>query len=210
MPKKTTLLIVILTVLTGALIYLAIKSDKTHLNQLSDSLKQKIQNTPAQKMVEKTTTVYFANSNLTVAPNTYTPQTVDLMVNSGKSSLTGVQVELSFDPQIIGNISVASPTDTDSFFGPSSDYFVLFKEVDLQAGKLTYAIAITPQTKAKQGVGKVGTLTFTLKNTTKLPTQIAFTSHTLTTQLDQNESTLRNAIPLSISVNTSANNTLQQ
>src|SRR5438876_502062 len=105
MPKKTTLLILILTVVTGALIYLAVQSDK-NAQKIQQTIKPPIiKTTPAVHVVEKTATVYFSVSS--VNATTSVPVSVDLMVNSGKSSITGVQVELTFDPKVLTNVSIA-------------------------------------------------------------------------------------------------------
>jgi len=199
MPKKTTLLILFLSALTGMLLYLALQTDK-RIQKLPQALPKSVRIHFPTPAVEKTATVYFSQPSLTVNSQNSTPTAVDIMTDTGASKITGVQVELAFDPQVISSISLSPPHDDTSFFGPVSNFFVLFNETDLKTGKITYAIGISPQTKPLQGTGKIGTLTFSLKKSFSSQTVLSFTPKTLVTKEGVGESILKSTTPLTITI----------
>lgn len=192
MPKKTTILIIILTIVTAGLVFLAIKSEQK-IPSLSQTSTPKTQ--PASK-VEKTSTLFFAPSSLNASSGSSTLQTTDIMINTGKDSVTGVQIELSYDPKILSNVQIASPV-ADSFFGTSS--IVLFKEVNQELGRISFASGIAPQETPKSGVGKVATLTFTAAKPLASDTaMIKFVDKSMVSHANTQESVLKETIPLTI------------
>lgn len=193
MPRRTLLFIAILTAVTIGLITLALATDQ----------KQKIQITPraptvTQKVVEKTTNVYFAPESVQLSSN-QNIATVDIMANTSGNPITGVQVEISYDPKLITNVRIAMPPDAESLFRGRSNSFLLFNEVKPQEGRANYAIAIQPTGKSVTGVGKVAKLTFSgARPFSVTETLLALTENTVVTEENETESVLKGTVPLTI------------
>lgn len=190
LPKRTLLLIGGLSIVTIALIYVAVISSKPSTPFTQDQTRQVI---PTVKPILKTAELYFDPEIVTASSSS----SVDVMLNAGNHKVTVVQLELSFDPQAISNISISQPT-TFSFFGEKLDYQELFKEVDYKNGIINYAVSISLTSEAKTGIGKVATITYSLTNSTGSPTQIKFLGKTLVTEEGSRESVLKSNRPLTI------------
>ncbi len=190
MPKKTTILIVILAVVTGVLLFLAI----TNGNQKQSSMTTILPTTPP---VEKTAKVFFSPQNLDLSTGSANAQSVDIMVDTGKGGIVGVQAELQFDPKALTSVKLIPTADATGFFG--SGAVILFNDVNLTTGRISYAIAIGPSQKPIKGVGKIATLSFQKGYaSTSNTTIISFLNKTLVTTLGQNESVLQATTPLNI------------
>ncbi len=192
MPKKTTILILILAAVTGILLFLAISETKKPQTPSRPVA-------PTKKPVEKTAKVFFSPQNLDLSSGTASPtSSVDIMVDTGKAAIAGVQAELAYDPKALSNVRLVPATDQSSFFGSTS--VVLFNEASQQTGRISYAIAISPGGNARKGVGKIATLTFQKAFNAPSATQVAFLDKTLVTILGENESVLKESIPLNITL----------
>ncbi len=192
MPKKTTILIAILAIVTLVLLFLAVSSDSIKpLNPTKNP-------TPTKKEVQKTAKVFFAPTTLDLSTVGTSVPTVDLMIDTGNAEIAGVQAELIYDPAMIASVVLTPAVDDGSFFGTSA--VVLFNDIIPQNGRISYAIAISPDLQPKKGVGKIATLTFQKTfNATGVST-VSFLNKTLVTVLGENESVLKETIPLSITL----------
>jgi hypothetical protein len=186
MPKKTTLLIIALAVVTGALLFLAIVSTQ------SPGLKTNI---PPKQQVEKTAKVSFSPQTIEFSGSSVS---VDIVVDTGGSDITGVQAEMLYDPKALTNIRVLPTLEEGSFFGPRA--VVLFNEVNAETGRISFVIAINTGDEPKKGVGKIATLTFQKAVNAPSSTQINFLDKTLVTRLGIEESVLKEAAPLTVSI----------
>lgn len=187
MPKKTTLLIIVLAVITGILLFLALVSTQ------SPTLKT---NVPEKKAVEKTAKVYFSPEMTELAS---TAGTVDIIVDTGGSDITGVQAEMQFDPKALGNVKLLPDLSGNSFFGPRA--VVLFNEVNATTGRISFVVAINTGDETKTGSGKIATMTFEkARNASVTSTQVNFLDKTLVTRLGIEESVLKEAKPLTITL----------
>lgn len=198
MPKKTLILIITLFFLTSLLLYLATREGKFIEKQ------KPVVQIPVKKQVNKDSVIFFSPSVLNMDnKNSATSSSVDVFINSGINKVTGVQLEMSFDPKIIYNIIIKAPDDA-NFFGKTENYIVLFKDVDMKNGRLSYALAITPSQTAKSGTGKVATLTFKLNKATPVSktaqTNIDLLNKTLVTGDNAYESLLKQVTPLTINL----------
>jgi hypothetical protein len=188
MPKKTTLLLIFLGVVTLMLLFLALVSTRTP----GPSTKL-----PEEKPVEKTAKVYFNPQSINL---TATEGAVEIMVDTGGSDITGVQAELQYDPKSLANVKLLPKVDDDGFFG--SRAVVLFNEVIPATGRISYVIAINTGEATRKGAGKIATLTFSKAQTATTSTQINFLDKTLVTKLGVEESVLKESTPLSITIDT--------
>lgn len=191
MAKKTTLLIIILAAVTAVLLYLAI----TNENQIS-APKTAEKTLPVKKPAAKTAKLFFNPQNLDLSSGAASPtSTVDIIVDSGGTDISGVQAELSFDPKAITNVRL-TPSLADGFFGASAN--ILINEVDSETGRVSFAVAIPPNTAGKAGIGKIATLSFQKAFNAPPTTTVTFLDKTLVTKLGENESVLKETLPLNL------------
>ena len=197
MPKKTTILILILAVVTGILLFLAVSNQKQSAPLLSKP-------TPTKKVVTKTAKVFFNPQTIDLTSGTASPtSSVDIMIDTGSSEIAGAQIELKYDPKSLVSLKLSPANETTSFFGPNAA--ILFNEVNQTTGRVSFAIAITPQAKTKKGVGKIATLTFSKAFSAQGATTISFLDKTIVTILGENDSVLKESTPLNVVLSTQSN-----
>lgn len=190
MPKKTTILIVILAVITGVLIFLAIRSDQGQQLLNIDTP------TPTPNAVQPFAQVAFASPTVDASTGP-TTQSVDVLIDSAEKPVAGVQLELSYDPNALTNVSVKTPTA--SFFGENPS--VLISSVDPEQGRISYAVGISATEAEKAGRGTVATITFTVNRQSGLPsTSITFLPKSAVTTLSAPSSVLSSVSPLQIQI----------
>lgn len=164
MSTRTLILIALLTIITAGLVYVAVTPPK-----------QQPAPTP---IVVKPTPTPAAQTMLALIPNPLTISSpsgsLDVTIDTGNNNVTAVQLELSYDPKMLTNVTVAQPK-TNAFFEKPVE---LIKQMDAKKGTIRYAIGIDPTTKAKQGIGIVATLKFRASLGTS---QITFLPQTLVT-----------------------------
>ncbi len=190
MPKKTTILIVVLVILTGILIFLAIKNEKNKVEQKPTTI------TPTSfPTVTPFASLMFSARTLDLSDSKSTEESVDVVINTNSKPVFGAQVELSYDPEIITDITISNPSG--SFFG--SDAFILFNDVDEEQGRVSYAISLPPQAQEKSGQGVVVKMNFKINNNKKVQkTSITFLPKSMITSLKSTSTVLEQTSPLSI------------
>jgi hypothetical protein len=191
MPKKTTILILILAVITGVLIFLAVRNDKT----------QEIVVKPQLPTVKPTATpmpyatLSFSVANLDLSTVAINTQTVDILIDTNGKPVFGAQVELSYDPKVFYNVSIIKTPD--SFFGP--DAVVLINNVDLTQGRVSYAVALPSSGNEKAGKGVIATLSFSANKFAGVSNaQVTFLPKSTVTSLQTSGSILEKTTPLSV------------
>jgi len=190
MPKKTTILVIILAIVTVILLVLAVTESRNQNTQQTNAV-------PTQKPVERTAQIFFNPGN--ISATTGTTQSVDLILNSGNSDIAGVQVELQYDPKALTNVKILPDVTASSFFGSSVN--VLFNEPKPDAGTLEFAMGIPPTGTSRKGSGKIATLTFQkLAGTVSTSTTISFKDHTLVTIMQSQQSVLKDTTPLVVNL----------
>lgn len=165
MSIKTILLIGILTIATAALVFIAISPKQP-------------QETPLPQLVTKPSPTPVAQTTLALMPNPLiisSPSgSLDVTIDTGNNNVTAVQLELSYDPKILSNVSIANPAVNGFFDSPTE----LLKKIDVKKGTISYAIALDPTKPAQRGSGIVATLKFRAALGT---TQVTFLPQTLVT-----------------------------
>jgi hypothetical protein len=150
--RKTLGLIIGLFIVTGILLYMAIAPT---LKTNKPSSNQAIVPTPtsaAQSILSFTPTAITAVTGV--------PTTVSIDLSTGDNNVRAVQVELSYDPAVLSNVSIKGG----SFFSNPAE--LIPASVNAKTGRVSYAVGVpTP----KKGTGTVATLTFTPR-LTNLPT----------------------------------------
>jgi hypothetical protein len=193
MPKKTTILIVILAIITGVLIYLAVRADRI---QLPDENRE-AQTPPSPVQVTPFATLSFPTLILD-ASKSQTTQKVDILIDTKGKPVSGTQIELSYDPKVLTNVSLTPPAQN-PFFGTNP--VLLINSVDKTQGRISYAIGISTSDDEKTGQGSVVTLSFTVNKFAGVPvTQISFLQKSAITTLASQNSVLASSSPLQIIV----------
>ncbi len=190
MPKKTTILIVILAIITGVLIFLAIRSDQGQ-NLLGND-QQDVTPTQTQPFAS----ISFMQPELDATSGT-TTHTVDVILDTYGKPVAGVQLELTYDPTVLTNVKVETPQE--SLFGPTSS--VLISSVDPTQGRISYAVGISASDTEKVGRGAVATITFTVNRQAGITTtNLAFLPKSAVTTFSTQGSVLSSTDPLQIQI----------
>lgn len=161
MSKKTLALIGGLFIVTAILIYMAVSPNKG------------VVPTP---LISRPTPAPVASSTLTLSPNPLTLSSqsgsVNVDLNSGVNRVTGVQLELQYDPNVLTNVDVNPGT----FF---DNPLVLSKNIDTEKGLISYMIAIQPiNGSPKKGTGTVATIIFNAQGAPGQTSEIKFREKT--------------------------------
>lgn len=123
---------------------------------------------------------------------------VDIVANTHSNKITALQLELVFDPVYISDVVLTAPEN--GLFGGSSDYVVLFQEVDYESGKILYAVGIQPNGSPIQGEGRILTLSIKPKDTSAADSVVfSFTPNTMAVEEGSDASVIQNVTPLYLS-----------
>lgn len=165
MPRKTLVLIVLLVVVTGLLLFIALRPQSTQKQLKQIALRSTPSPTPFQKAV-----LSFSPDPVLVSSGS---SSVDAVIDTGGNRVTAVQLELKYDPTALSQITI-----TPSTFIPNAT--VLIKKIDTVNGRISYAVGIPPKQTPLMGTGTVATIRFVLSDTAK-QTTIDFLPKTLVT-----------------------------
>lgn len=149
MSKRTLGLIIFLVILTVILLYIAIVPKKPQPTPVAISPTIIASITP--KPVGHTTLSLLPNP-LVVSSNS---ASIDVVVDSNGDQLTAVQAEISFDPKVITPTTITEG----NFFNTPLE---LLKKIDVENGRISYAVATPPNAGSKSGKGTVATINFTI------------------------------------------------
>lgn len=203
LPRKTTILIIILAIITGLLVFMAIKTDQTG----------KITNvtipTPTTEAVKPVTafaTLYFSPSIVDFSNQATTTTTVDIVVDTQGKPISAVQAELLYDPKIISNV-VVTPVSTATnnqtaikalFSGTSQ---IPINIVDPVQGRISFARTIGINDQEVVGVGKIASISFSVnKFALQDSTSITFLEKSLVSTLKSLKSVLKGTTPLTVTL----------
>lgn len=179
MPKRTLYLIIILFLVALGLMFIAQATPYPNIPQPN------IVTMPTPPVAQ--TVILFDQTSMSTA-SANPLYSLPVIIQTGKNLVTGVQLELAYDPKIITNVSIQQG----SFF---SNPVVLLNNIDIEAGRISYALGIRPQDSAKKGEDIVATLTFRAKASTPTTTTISFLPKTLVTAEGVSQSVLKSANP---------------
>jgi hypothetical protein len=182
-PIKTFLLILVLALITAGLVTLALMPKKPAPEE--SVVVAKITPNPIQ------TTLTISSTPVPQAtPSSYT---TDVVINTGQNKVTAVQLELSFDPNVLTKVNI----EPGSFFiNPS----VELKNIDTKNGRITFAISPGDKVGAL-GQGILAKISFTAPKNIN-PTKIDFLPKTKVSAEDTSESVLKSTIGAQFSLGT--------
>lgn len=189
MPRKTTILIVVLAAITGLLIFLAVRNESGPSQNSSNT------STPQPTAVEPYATLGFSKSVLDLS-NLPSNQVVDIVIDSSEKPVAGAQIELSYDPGVISNVKLLPAENP--YFG--KDATVLINTVDQALGRISYAVGLGAGGVERSGSGVVVRLSFNAnKNVGVQSTQFKFLDKSaVTTWSAPQSSILKSTTPLQI------------
>lgn len=173
-PIKTLFLIVTLAFITIGLIVLAVMPKQP-----------KNEPTPQVQITPNPIQTILTISSIPVAQSTPSAYITDVIINTGQSSVTSVQLELSYDPQVLKDVDIK----TGSFFiNPQ----VELKNIDEANGRISFALS-TNDSLGALGQGILAKISFkTIKKNT--PTSIDFLPKTQVKAIGISESVLKSTV----------------
>ena len=106
----------------------------------------------------------------------------DVNINSDDNKISGVQLELVFDPKILTKVDIR-PGDF------LKNPVIIIKKIDLANGRISYALANKPGEKGVRGMGSVAVISFSKASAQE--TNISFLPHTEVASPGNDQSVLR-------------------
>lgn len=144
MPKQTIAFVTFLIVVTIVLLGLAVYTQKPSAPTP----------TPTAQQVSPS----YAHTTLRLTPPVNTPAlpdtyTTNVTIATNHDKITGIQLELSFDPKVLANVQITTGTFI-------KNPVALLKKVDQTSGRISLAIGLPLTGTPPTGTGTVATITF--------------------------------------------------
>src|SRR3989304_8288433 len=174
MSKRTLFLIFALSIITFALLMIALYQPQAPKTIQTVTVKEPVAQTPLSFGIP-----VIATSSSAVTLNYSLP----ISISTGRNKVTAVQLELQYDPQILTNVAVVPGP----FFANPE---VLLNQIDTKTGRISYAFGVGLTGSGVAGKGTVANLIFTAIKTPK-KTAIIFLPKTLVTAEGVSESVLK-------------------
>lgn len=114
-----------------------------------------------------------------------------IFVDTRNKPVSAVQLAISFDPSILGNVSIKPG----NFFNQA---LVLINKIDYTTGTIFYAAVVPPNAVPQQGKGVVAWLTYEFAQGSINPTSLQFLPNTKITARGIDNSVLKEASSISI------------
>lgn len=177
-PVTTYLLIVLLGVIAIGLSLIAIRIG----NQKPQTPTINIQ--PEQIKAQTTLTI----SSNPVKLSTPSAYSTDILINTNKNVVDKVQLEISYDPNILGKVDII-PGD---FFDTPK---IFLKNLDAQNGRVSYVIGSSLENEGKSGKSIIAKLNFVILTKTATATaSVTLLPKTQATSPKSNDSVLKTTI----------------
>lgn len=142
--KRTVILIIILIIVASGLLFYALSINfkpQMPKSQLTPSVSPSL--TPVAD-----TSLFITPEYVTLSSNS---ASFEINVDTGSNEITGVQLEIAYDPKIIKNMEI-QPGDI--FRTPT----ILLNQNDEKTGRISYALVLSPSQQPVTGTGIVATL----------------------------------------------------
>lgn len=118
-------------------------------------------------------TVFFNPSTVNATPGK--SNNIDIMIDTWGTAITGANISIKYNPNVITNISLVRFKDTNSALSLA---FQDADAIDDKKGNIVLPLEMAISTPPQKGHGKVATLTFTTKDTNITKTDMTFTAST--------------------------------
>lgn len=173
--NKTLLLVVGLVILTGVLLAISLYSKGP--SPISSIIKKDEENNFA-----KTSLVLSEEVRKSSVSGVYE---MDVNIDSDDNEVTGAQLELSFDPKVLGKVDIKPG----SFL---SNPVVILKKIDTASGKITYMLGNQLGEPGVKGQGTIAVISFS--KTGNEETFIDFLPQTIVTAQGLDQSVLKETV----------------
>lgn len=120
-----------------------------------------------------------------------TSSSVSVTIDTSGKPVTAVQIELSYDPQILTNVSI---TPGNFFTNP----LILSSKVDPANKTIFLALAVSPQQQSPSGQGTIATISFTPNLGISTQTALQFTQRTKVTAEGEELSVLKDSTGITL------------
>lgn len=196
--KKTTILIIILFVFTAGLIYIAVQTEKNSppvipSEDITDQEAQDIVPTISPKSV-----LLFDPAILDTSARLQSTYSATVILDTNGQEVSGAQIELSYDPVILRNVSIFPAENNILGANPS----VILNKVDPELGRISLEIVVAGlDSEEISGNGNIATLTFSINNSLAQSTEISVVNKTTIRSIKSTNSLLQSASPLTILLN---------
>ena len=180
MSRRTIILIIVLVAATGVLLAIALTPQQ---------YKPVPQLRPVQKPNYVQTTLELSNNPTVITSSTSALLSygIDVIMKTYINNVTAVQLELSYDPNVLTNVDIKSG----SFL---KNPVVLVKKIDALKGRISYALGIPPGGNATVGSGTVAVITFMSKGLPGQTTTINILPNSLVTAQGVDKSVLKSGL----------------
>lgn len=187
MSKRTIILIVVLLLVTAGLLAIALAPKKAP--------------TPEKSAPGTGATPDYAHSVLSIAQPVLTPAgtySSSVSIDTGSNQVTGVQLELSFDPTKLQIVDIKPST----FFPTAAELGV--KKIDNVNGTISYALIAGIGKAGVSGSGDVAVITFRQIGKTGDTAELKFEAKSLVTAAERAESVMDKAVDAVFTIGTPA------
>lgn len=157
--------ILFVLVIVGIITLIAGRSGKNYTSKNS---------TETVNLTSPEATVYFSPTTINAPIGKV--QTVDVYVNTWGKEISGANISVAYNPNVVGNVTLTQFKDKNSTvslaFEPASS------NNDTVNGLISLPLQMAETTPLQKGLGKVAVLTFVPKNTNITKTSISFSPAT--------------------------------
>lgn len=181
MSRRTIILIIVLIAATGVLLAMALNPQQQY--------RPAPQLRPIQKPNYVQTILELSNNPTVVASSASAlpSYSIDVSMKTYNNNVTAVQLELSFDPNVLINVDIKPG----SFL---KNPIVLVKKIDILNGRISYALGIPPGGNTTVGSGTVAVITFMSKELPGQTTTINILPQSLVTAQGVDKSVLKSGL----------------
>lgn len=145
--KRTVLLVAFLLVIASLLLFYAVSITPTKKPDSPVIPSKTAATIPTKSPAE---TLLFITPELKTVKENET-FSLNVEIDTGANQVTGVQLEIAYDPNILTNVTISKGT----FF---SNPNILLNNVDITTGRISYAIVVPPSVSALSGTGTVAVI----------------------------------------------------
>ena len=184
MSRSTLALVIGLFSITVVLLALALKQFPLQQKQAEKQVAA-VSFAPTPSVSPMQTTLSFLPETLVVS-SIASESAVHVILDTGNNKVTDVQLELTFDPDVLSSVIIESGP----FFGMNTP---LLNTVDQKRGRISFAIGTTPSQPAKKGKGAVAKITLQPNSRKTEETKISFLAKTVVLAEGQNGSVLKSS-----------------
>lgn len=195
MPKKTIILITVLLIFTVGLVYVAIKTEQQIPPDLNEEKLTEEEITNIVPTINPQTQISFSPSTIDTGLSPQSTYSTNVNVNTNGQAISGVQLELAYDPALLTNVTI-EPAEN-NLFGLNPGILISSVEPDL--GRISFAITLPGiDSEEVSGNANIATITFSVIPNQAQTTQISILPKTVARSIRSTNPLIQSALPLNI------------